>query len=127
MIVVDASTAVLGLLNDGDARRILVDETLAVPHLVDAEVVQAVRGQLLRGAITAGDGQKAVATWARLGLQRFSLVGLLERVWDLRDNLSAYDACYVALAESLACALVTADARISRAHGPRCAITVVRG
>ena len=50
---------------------------------------------------------------------------LLERIWELRDNLTAYDACYVALAETLDCCLVTADARISRAPGIRCPITVV--
>jgi predicted nucleic acid-binding protein len=52
---------------------------------------------------------------------------LLERVWDLRDNLSVYDACYVAMAEPLGCDLLTADARLIRAPGVRCAISVVPG
>ena len=126
MIVVDASAVVLGLLNDGDARKRLAGEVIAAPHLVDPEVAHALRGQVLRGAITAADGRRALGRWARLGVQRFALVGLLDRIWALRENLSSYDAGYVALAESLDCALVTADSRISRAPGPRCAITVVR-
>lgn len=126
MIVVDASCAVLGLLNDGPARRRLADGALAVPHLVDAEVAHALRGQLRRRSINAGEGQQALSRWARLAVQRFSLVGMLDRVWSLRNNLSAYDAAYVALAESLDCELVTADARISRAPGPSCSITIVR-
>ena len=68
----------------------------------------------------------ALARWASLGLRRLAVVGLLSRIWELRDNLSAYDATYVALAEALACELVTADARLAQAPGPTCAITVVR-
>ncbi len=63
--------------------------------------------------------------WRRLGIIRYPLVGILGRVWQLRDNLSAYDACYVALAEELGCALLTADQRMTRAPGTRCPITVV--
>ena len=125
MIVVDASAAVLGLLNDGDARARLAHEALAVPHLVDSEVVQALRSQVRRGDIDAGDARRALDVWAQLGIQRVGLVGLLERVWDLRDNLTAYDATYVAVAEALDCPLLTADARLARAPGPGCPITVV--
>jgi len=67
----------------------------------------------------------ALDTWRRLGLTRYPVFGLLERVWGLRDNLSACDATYVALAEHLDCPLLTADARLSRAPGVRCTITVV--
>ena len=61
-----------------------------------------------------------------MGVIRFAAVGLLGRVWGLRENVSAYDGTYVALAESLDCPLVTADARLGRAPGPRCPITVLR-
>jgi predicted nucleic acid-binding protein len=81
---------------------------------------------VLRGQIGADDAGAALARWARLGVRRFAVVGLLARVWELRDNLTAYDATYVALAEALACELVTADARLAQAPGPRCRITVVR-
>lgn len=126
MIVLDASAAVLALLNDGDARRSLATETVAVPYLADSEVVNTVRARLLRGEVGADDAGAALARWARLGLRRFAVVGLLARIWELRDNLTAYDATYVALAEALACELVTADARLARAPGPTCTIIVVR-
>ncbi len=126
MIVLDASAAVLALMNDGDARKSLTTEAVAVPHLADSEVVNAVRAQVLRGNVGADDAGAALTRWAQLGLRRFAVVGLLARIWELRDNLTAYDATYVALAEALACNLVTADARLARAPGPRCAITVVR-
>lgn len=126
MIVLDASAAVLALLNDGDARRSLATERVAVPHVADSEVAHAVRVLLLRGEIGADDAGVALARWARLGLRRFAAVGLLSRIWELRENLTAYDATYVALAEALACELLTADARLARAAGPTCPITVVR-
>jgi predicted nucleic acid-binding protein len=59
-------------------------------------------------------------------LRRYAAVGLLSRIWELRDNLGAYDATYVALAEASGCDRVTADARLARAPGPKCAIRVVR-
>ncbi len=126
MIVVDASAAVLALFNDGDARRALAFEAVAVPHLADSEVVHAVRAHVLRGDVGADVAGGAIDRWSRLGLRRFGVVGLLPRIWELRDNLTACDATYVALAEALACQLVTADARLARAPGPTCPITVVR-
>ena len=126
MIVLDASAAVLALLNDGDARRSLANETVAVPHLADSEVAHALRAQVLRGHVSADDAGAALAGWARLGLRRFGVAGLVARIWELRDDVMAYDATYVALAEGLGCGLVTADARLARAPGPTCSITVVR-
>lgn len=126
MIVLDASAAVLALLNDGDARRSLARESTAVPHLADSEVAHALRSQVLRGTVGAAVAHAALARWARLGIRRFAVVGLLDRVWELRDNVTAYDATYVALAEALGCNLVTADGRLAQAPGPTCSITVVR-
>lgn len=126
MIVIDASAAALGLLNDGDARRSLATQPVAIPHLADSEVVSAMRAQVLRGAVGADDAGDALGRWARLGVRRFAVFGLVSRIWELRDNLTAYDATYVALAEALACELITADARLARAPGPSCPITVVR-
>jgi len=126
VIVLDASAAVLALLNDGDARRSLASDTVAVPHLADSEIVSAMRAQCLRGTIDAEQAGVAIAAWAQLGVRRFAVAGLLTRVWELRDNLTAYDATYVALAEELRCDLLTADARLARASGPVCPITVVR-
>jgi predicted nucleic acid-binding protein len=126
VIVVDASAAVLGLLNDGDARRTIATDRLAAPHLVDSEIAQAIRAQVRRGAVGTADGHRALGQWARLGIERFAAIGLLDRVWELRDNLTSYDATYVALAEALDCALLTGDARLARAPGPKCPMTVVR-
>lgn len=126
MIVLDASAVVLGLLNNGDARAYLRDEAIVCPHLVDSEVSHAFRAQVLRGDLGADIAEIALQRWAQLGLHRFPAVGLLGRIWELRENLSAYDATYVSLAETLGCSLLTADARLARARGVRCPITVVR-
>jgi predicted nucleic acid-binding protein len=125
VIVVDASAALSGLLNDGPARRSLATDQLHAPHLIDSEVASGLRRRVAARQVTADNGWAALDTWRRLGLTRYAGYPLLERVWQLRDNLSAYDAGYVALAESLGCPLVTADVRLSQAPGVRCPITVV--
>jgi predicted nucleic acid-binding protein len=125
MIVVDASAAVAALLNDGQARQILRTERLHAPHLIDSEIASALRRQVHNNRVAATDGWHALDTWRRLGLSRYSSAGLLKRIWALRNNLSAYDATYVALAESLNCALVTADGRLSNAAQVQCPITIV--
>lgn len=127
MIVVDASAGVLALLNDGDARRSLATESVAVPHLADSEVAQALRSQVLRGRIELDVARRALDSWARIGIRRFGVVGLLPRIWELRKNLTAYDATYVSLAEAIGCDLLTADGRLATAPGPACPIAVVRG
>lgn len=125
MIVLDASAAVSALLNDGPARRLLAAEAIHVPHLVDAEVVSVLRRQAATGLLKSEHARQALDVWGRLGLIRYAAAPLLKRVWELRNAVTAYDAMYVALAENLDCALVTADARLAGANGPRCTITVV--
>ena len=125
MIVVDASAAVSALLNDGQARRLLAGESVRAPHLVDVEVVSALRRQVIAGGLTSAAAQGALGVWRRLGMIRYAASPLMDRVWELQSTITAYDAMYVALAENLDCALVTADARLSGASGPRCPITVV--
>lgn len=125
VIVLDASAALSALLNAGPARSSLATEQLHAPHLIDSEVTSVLRRLVVSGRISAGAGWVALDAWRRLAVTRYATHGLLERVWALRDHLSAYDAGYVALAESLGCALLTADARISRARGLRCPITAV--
>lgn len=125
MIVVDASAALAGLLNDGPARHALGAEQLHVPHLIDSEVASGLRRRVIAGQIGAHDGWVALDTWRHLAATRYAVHGLLARVWELRASLSAYDAGYVALAESLGCSLLTADARLSRAPGTRCPVTIV--
>lgn len=125
MIVLDASAALSGLLNAGQARESMAADQLHAPHLIDSKVASGLRGQVASGRIAADVGWTALDAWRRLGLTRYPTHALLERVWELRENLSAYDAGYVALAESLGCSMVTADARISRSPGIRCPVTVV--
>ncbi len=125
MIVVDASAALAGLLNDGPARRLLGADQLHVPHLIDSEVASGVRRRVLADRLSADAGWVVLDTWRHLAATRYSVHALLARVWQLRANISAYDAGYVALAEQLDCSLITADARLSRAPGARCLITVV--
>lgn len=125
MIVVDASAAVAALLNAGPARRALSEQQLHAPHLIDIEVASGVRRKVIAEEISAGVGWAALDTLRRLGMTRYPGFSLLGRVWELRQNLSPYEASYVALAEALTCGLLTADARLSRAPGIRCVVTVV--
>jgi predicted nucleic acid-binding protein len=125
VIVADASAAVSALLNVGPARRALSEEQLHVPHLIDPEIANALRRLVAAERLASDAACRALDRWRRLGVTRYPIVGLLDRVWELRENVSAHDASYVALAELLDCALLTADARLSRAPGVRCSITLV--
>ena len=84
MIVLDASAAVLALLNDGEARRSVADASVAVPHLADSEVAHALDTLVLRGLLPPDQAREALGLWARLGVRRFPAVGLLPRIWELR-------------------------------------------
>lgn len=126
MIVVDASAVVLALLADGEARAMLSVETVVCPHLTDSEIAQSLRRLVHQGEIEAQHAQRALAVWAAMGVERVGVVGLLDRIWELRDNVSAYDATYVAVAETMGAPLLTADGRLASAPGPRCPITVIR-
>ncbi len=126
-MVLDASAGLAALLRTGPARAMLNGDQVHVPHLVDAEVAQTLRRLALSGQLTQAAAEACLGTWARLALVRHPIHPLLDRIWQLRDAVTAYDASYVALAEVLDCPLVTADARLSRSGGPRCAITVVPG
>jgi predicted nucleic acid-binding protein len=125
VIVLDASAALSALLNAGAARHHSAGQQLHAPHLIDSELANGLRRRVAAGDISADAAWRALRVWRRLGLTRYPVFALLHRVWELRDNLSAYDASYVALAELLGSTLVTADGRLSRAPGPRCPITVV--
>lgn len=125
MIVVDASAGLAALLNAGPARRALASEQLHAPHLIDSEVANALRRETTARRLEADAAWSALDTWRRLGMTRYPAHSLLDRIWDLRDNLSAYDATYVALAELLDCSLLTADSRLARAPGTGCPITVL--
>jgi len=122
MIVVDASAIVEILLVSPVGRRLerrvlAPGQTLHAPHLVDVEVAHVLRRYYLAGAISAERGREALEDLADLPLMRHRHELSLWRIWELRDNLTAYDAAYVALAEALGAPLVTRDAALVRSSG----------
>jgi predicted nucleic acid-binding protein len=131
VIVVDASVLATALGDDGAdgdrARARLRGERLSAPGLVDLEILSVWRRQVRDGAIDLRRAALALADLAALPLKRAPHGPLLERCWELRDSLTIYDASYVALAEALDVALLTADRRLARAAGPRCRIELLAG
>lgn len=104
------------------AERVLAGGSLHSPHLLDIEVVSALRRFVLTGALAAARAQQGLEVFSQLRITRHAPRILLGRIWALRDSLSAYDASYVALAEALEAALVTTDDRLARSTGHRAAI-----
>lgn len=131
MIVVDASVLAPALADDADdgrdARARLRGERLLAPELIDLEVVSVVRKALQAGSLPAARAADALADLTELDLDRVGHQPLLGRIWELRGNLTPYDAAYVALAELVGATLVTADARLARAPGPRCRVEQLGG
>lgn len=129
MIVVDASVLYSIVAEDGEnahhLRERLAPEELAAPHLVDVEVTSALRREHRTGRIGAERAAQALADLSLLPLRRVGHTLLLDRIWALRDHLTAYDAAYVALAETLDAPLLTADARLAKASGVRCDVQLV--
>jgi predicted nucleic acid-binding protein len=129
VIVVDASVLAPALADDGEdgdlARERLRGEQLTAPELVDLEVVSTLRRAARAGRLTERRSAQALADLAALPLRRVPHLPLLSRVWDLRDNLTAYDAAYVALAEAFNVLFLTADGPLERAAGVRCAVEVL--
>lgn len=128
MIVVDAAVVVdaLTMAPETESIRIrLSGEELHSPHLIDFEVVSALRGQVLGSQLSPARAMDALADFDDLPLTRWPAVGALRRrAFSLRHNLSAYDAAYVALAEALGCPLLTRDKRLARAAGHAAQIEV---
>jgi predicted nucleic acid-binding protein len=126
MVVIDASVLVNALLVNGSARSRLAAESLQAPELIDAEVLSVLRRLVLAGKLQDCAALQALTVAHQLGLRRYVSRALWRRAWELRLNLSAYDALYVALAEQLQVPLLTADARLARAPGLRCCVELVR-
>jgi predicted nucleic acid-binding protein len=130
VIVLDASAAVEWLLQTSTgvrvARRILSSrETLHAPHLIDVEVTQVFRRQVAQGAITASRAEEALQDLLDLRLRRYPHGFFLRRVWELRDNLTAYDALYIALTEVLDATLLTRDGKLALAPGHHARVEVI--
>jgi predicted nucleic acid-binding protein len=129
VLVVDASVLVVALADDGTdgdrARSRLRGEKLILPELADLEVISVLRRQLRAGAIDTRRAGLALQDLAALPASRAPHRPLLARCWELRDNLTVYDAAYVALAEAMQATLLTGDQRLARATGPRCPIEIL--
>lgn len=131
MIVADASIVANALGDDGldgaAARAVLrADQDLAAPDLVDAATVSVLRRRWLDGDLTARRFHSAVTDLEDLAIMRHPTLPFMARAYELRGNVTPYDAAYIGLAEALNCELVTADARLAKAPGPRCQIRIVR-
>ncbi len=130
MIVVDASAVLEALLRTPAAasveRRLFEPlQTLHAPHLLDVEVAQVIRRYAANREIDVERGRMALADLADLPLHRYPHDFLLPRIWDLRNNLTAYDATYVALAEVLDVPLLTCDKRLAGSSGHHAHIELV--
>lgn len=129
MLVVDASVLVVALADDGAdgdrARQRLRGQRLAAPELIDLEVTSVLRKRMAAGYLDDRRARLCLSDLTELELHRARHLPLLARCWQLRDNVTVYDASYVALAELLETTLLTADDRLARAAGPRCAIEVL--
>ena len=127
-VVLDASVLVAVLVDSGRegrwAESTLAEDSPAGPELALAEASNILRRLERAGEISRLEANSGHGDLLRLDLELFSFVPFAERVWALRNNLTSYDAWYVALAEALDCPLVTLDRKISRASGPRCEILV---
>ncbi len=122
MIVLDASAAVDWLLQTSAGRQIeeriyARNESLHAPHLLDLEVAQVLRRLVRETVISALRAEEAIQDLMDLRVTRYPHFVFLSRIWQLRHNLSAYDAAYVVLAEKLSATLVTRDARLASASG----------
>ena len=130
MIVVDASVIVTALADDGPdgdrARERLRGERLAAPHLLDLEVTSAWRRLVAAGELDERRARQALADLQGLRVDRVPHGTLLDRCWELRGNVTIYDAAYLALAELLEVTFVTADGKLGKAPGSRCPIEVLR-
>jgi predicted nucleic acid-binding protein len=129
VLVVDASVMAPAVADhgaDGVAYRTrLKAHVLAAPDLLRVEVMAVIRRQADNGMLTATQAKNAVDDLLDLPLVVYPAMPLLRRCWDLRANVTAYDACYVALAEVLDAPLLTADRRLANAPGTRCRFELV--
>jgi predicted nucleic acid-binding protein len=130
VIVLDASIVANVVADDGAdgdlARaRVRVAGDLMAPDLVDVETISVLRRRWLANDLTEGRFRTAVDDLENLPVVRYPTRGLMRRAFELRANVTAYDAVYVALAEGLACPLLTADARLAKAPGPECEIQIL--
>lgn len=129
MKVIDAGVVTLAIGGTSqrnlETSRRLVGESLCAPQLLDIEVVSAMRSLLLRGELQEPAAHQALRNLAILPIVRLPHGPLLDRCWELKHNLSSYDAAYVALAEMYGTTLLTSDQRLARSPGIRCDVELL--
>lgn len=131
LAVVDASVLAAFYAAGDDSRRdavavrLAAGDALFAPAHLDAEVVSALRRMASRNAVLRSAAPAALRHLAAFPIRRMPLAPLLERIWQLRENVTAYDAAYVALAERLEGSLVTCDGKLAAATGPQCDIELI--
>jgi predicted nucleic acid-binding protein len=130
VIVVDASAMLDALLQTSAAASVRQHlfsprQTLHAPHLLDIEVAQVIRRYVLAGELDAGRALGALDNLAAFQVRRYPHGALLPRVWELRNNFSAYDAVYLALAEALDARLLTRDRRFATSVGRHSSVELV--
>jgi len=130
VIIVDASALLEFLLQTRlgarvEARLFRDQDELHSPHLADVEVTQGLRRLVREGEVSSDRAAEAIADLADLDLHRHAHLDLLTRAWKLRENITAYDAMYVALAEALDAPIVTCDAPLAKSPGHRAQIEVI--
>lgn len=130
MIVFDASILANALADDyqdGVSARheLRIADAIAAPDLIDVETDAVLRKRWLAQALTDEQFSAAVSDLERLDFERVPTLRLMRRAYELRANVTPYDASYVALAEALDCELITADRRLANATGPLCAVRVL--
>lgn len=129
MLIVDASCLYEVVADAAKAEqvraRLAADTDQAAPHLVDAEVLSIIRRDHMLGRLDATGALQAVEDLREWPGERFGHRSLLERAWELRDNVRTWDALYVALAEALAATLVTLDHRLARVERLQCPVEVI--
>ena len=124
MGVIDAGV-VVGLLTNAIDAAVIDGVELSAPHLIDSEVIHVLWRMTTNGKISATAADVAFAGFRLLAIRRRPVSPLLDRMWDLRHNLSGYDATYVALAEAIDEPLLTTDCRLATVPGIRCQVQVV--
>ena len=127
MIVVDASVVLDALLagETAAAASLSPGEPVCAPHLLDVEIAQVLRRLAAAGALSTKRATEALEVLGVLPVLRYPHYQLLPRIWELRHSLTAYDAAYVALSESLDAVLITRDRRMASAHGHRARVRLV--
>ncbi len=120
--VVTDAVAVKGPAGDLARRLLAVEARLHAPAILNAEVTSALRAMLRRGDLSTGEARSAALRAASIRARRYPFEPFVARAWELRDNVTVYDAWYVALAETLQAPLVSADERLRRSDGPRCPV-----